>query len=62
MNTSGSSSYACPYCGFTPAHSPEQCWRVKAIEYFPNGAIKRVEKTPESYSGFPTTEIKVQPY
>jgi hypothetical protein len=31
----------CPYCGMT-GHTGT-CWRVKSIEYFPNGAVKRVE-------------------
>lgn len=56
------SSYACPYCGFTPSHAPEACTMVKAIEYFPNGTIKRVEKRDEpNYSGFPTNTFKVTP-
>jgi hypothetical protein len=33
----------CPYCGGMP-HSPASCLAVKAIEYYPDGTIKRVEK------------------
>jgi hypothetical protein len=31
----------CPYCGCY--HTTPTCGRVKAIEYYPNGTIKRVE-------------------
>ena len=38
---------------------------VKAIEYFPNGTVKRVEKRDEpNYNSFPavtTTTLKVKP-
>jgi hypothetical protein len=45
MNCAGNASNAqCPYCGLFPMHSPEQCSMVAAIEYYPTGAIKRVEK------------------
>ena len=44
-NSGGSTStyYAiiCPYCG--SSHHPEACWKVKSIEYYPNGRIKKVE-------------------
>ena len=37
----------CPYCGGTQGdgtvHAPEECYMVRAIEYHPNGAIKRIE-------------------
>lgn len=32
----------CPYCG-NLGHVASSCYRVKAIEYHPNGALKRVE-------------------
>ena len=31
----------CQYCG--SSHHPEACSRVKSIEYYPNGRIKKVE-------------------
>ena len=31
----------CPYCGTT--HPSAKCYLVKAIEYFPDGQVKRVE-------------------
>lgn len=37
--------FKCRYCdGFMP-HLLEQCPNVRAIEYYPDGTIKRVEKT-----------------
>ena len=44
--TIGISSSSCPYCGtdFSVVyHFGGMCPKVKAIEYFPNGAVKRVE-------------------
>lgn len=42
MNTStlSSSTVTCPHCGLLHEHT---CHRIKAIEYWPNGEIKRVE-------------------
>ena len=34
----------CQYCG--QAHHPEACPRVKSIEYYDNGIVKRVELHP----------------
>jgi hypothetical protein len=34
----------CPYCGSPMAHSPASCPSVKAIEFYPDGTIKRIEK------------------
>jgi hypothetical protein len=40
----------CAYCGTYPAHTPSVCPRVKAVEYHPNGMLKRVEKfAPNEY-------------
>lgn len=39
----------CPWCSegaVTVYHFGEACPRVKAIEYYPNGTIKRVEFNP----------------
>ena len=36
----------CPYCGFWPHDSLEECPALKSIEYYPNGNIKKVEKKP----------------
>lgn len=52
INTTGSTVYhvtvICPRCG--SAHPLEQCQQVRAIEYFQNGKIKRVEfLTPGDY-------------
>ena len=34
----------CPWCGGAhEAEHPGECPRVEAVEYYPNGAIKRVE-------------------
>lgn len=33
--------YKCPYCG--TSHPSAKCYLVKAIEYFPDGQVKRVE-------------------
>jgi len=44
--TFGISSSSCPYCGTDTSvvyHFGGMCPRVKVIEYFPNGAVKRVE-------------------
>lgn len=41
---STSAEHVCPYCGATTTHGPERCRRVKEIEYFPNGHIKRIVK------------------
>ena len=44
--TIGISSSSCPYCGtdFSVVyHFGGMCPKVKAIEYFSNGAVKRVE-------------------
>jgi hypothetical protein len=45
-NVTGSQTPTCPYCGCWPHEHLGQCPEVKAIEYFPNGTIKRVEKRP----------------
>jgi hypothetical protein len=34
---------ACPHCGEPLRLHKGICWKVKAIEYFENGTIKRVE-------------------
>jgi len=34
----------CPYCGAHPHAAIGQCPEIKVIEYYPDGAIKRVEK------------------
>jgi len=34
----------CPYCGGIPHQHVGQCSAVKAIEYYEDGRIKRVEK------------------
>jgi hypothetical protein len=57
----GTGMYACPYCGFTPAHLPEQCHMVKAIEYFQNGQIKRIEKRETDYSFLPNLQVGSKP-
>jgi hypothetical protein len=44
MSSTANPTPKCPYCGFWPHDSVGQCPAVKSIEYFPNGAIKRVEK------------------
>ena len=36
----------CPYCGSMPHQHLSQCPAINAIEYYPNGTIKRVEKKP----------------
>lgn len=42
-------SAACQHCGSVVAHQGK-CPLVKAIEYFPNGMVKRVEYlTPADY-------------
>lgn len=33
----------CPYCGTVGCHPVTMCHLVKAIEYHPDGTIKRVE-------------------
>lgn len=38
------SYYQCGHCGMF--HSSGACPRVKAIEYYPDGSIKRVEYHP----------------
>lgn len=38
--TAADKPLGCPYCGMIHATT---CWRVKAIEYHPDGSIKRVE-------------------
>ena len=43
-NSSAVPQPQCPFCGCVPSHPPEACFEVKAIEYHPNGTIKRVEK------------------
>ena len=35
---------SCGYCGTFPAHSYQACPMVRAVEYFPDGTIKRVER------------------
>jgi hypothetical protein len=47
-----SPGWACGYCGGYPAHGPAQCPRVRAVEYYPDGSLKRVEKFEP---GEPTT-------
>lgn len=42
-------SYICAYCG--KDHEPEQCPRIKAIEYYEDGQIKRVEFYDKEYPG-----------
>ena len=40
----------CGHCGFIGKH-PSICPTIKAIEYFPDGTVKRVEyKTPADYA------------
>ena len=39
-STSNATEMACPYCGL---HHDKQCPSVKAIEYHPDGTVKRVE-------------------
>jgi hypothetical protein len=47
MSTAAGTSGPCPYCG---QHHTGICPMVKAIEYFENGTVKRVEfKTPSDY-------------
>lgn len=41
MNTSVSPITACQWCGVI--HLTAKCPQVKAIEYFENGTVKRVE-------------------
>jgi hypothetical protein len=36
----------CPYCGQYQHSSWAQCPRISAIEYHPNGTVKRVELKP----------------
>lgn len=37
---------SCPYCGFVTHDYIQQCPAIKAIDYYPDGTIKRVEKFP----------------
>ena len=37
---------SCPWCGFLHI-SGDMCPRVKAIEYHPDGRVKRIEFWPE---------------
>jgi hypothetical protein len=34
----------CMYCGSWPAHGPGACPMVRAVEYYPDGTIKRIER------------------
>lgn len=49
----------CPYCG--AVHERTVCHLVKAIEYHPNGSIKRVEFKEES-NWRPATGAVVTPF
>jgi len=52
--------YACPYCGHGIQHSVEACPRIKTIEYFADGRVKRVEKmTPADFiTKVPLSEMR----
>ncbi len=41
MNTAGNMMNTCAHCGMY--HPNGVCPRIKAIEYWPNGTMKRVE-------------------
>jgi hypothetical protein len=35
---------SCPYCGQWAGHTPSSCPLVRAVEYYPDGTIKRIER------------------
>lgn len=43
MSTTGSIEMGCPYCGQPESFHRGKCHLVKAMEYHPNGTLKRVE-------------------
>lgn len=49
----------CPHCGLI---HEQRCHLVRAIEYFPDGTIKRVEYlTPADYASLPLGHPPAQP-
>ena len=42
--TTATAIESCPYCGFQPHDYITQCPSVKAIEYYEDGRIRRIEK------------------
>lgn len=56
MSTTAAPLPTCSYCGAFPHDHLGQCPAIKAIEYFPDGSVKRIEKhEPESKSLFERT-------
>lgn len=56
----GGDMVKCPYCG-AAAHgnlSPLACPLVGAVEYHPDGAVKRVEKMRGEWGGFASGDFK----
>lgn len=49
----------CPHCGYI--HTPDGglCPRVKAIEYYPDGSVKRVEFVEQPMVGHPASPFQV---
>lgn len=44
----------CPHCSNPPSHyvyHDGKCPKVKSIEYYPNGTIKRIEFNPPHLEG-----------
>lgn len=50
----------CPYCGFLP-HDVRECSQVRAIEFYPDGTVKRVELGPRWQPAIAPPAVTVTP-